>query len=62
MFGWLANFEPVDTETMRPLPQPAVGEGLTSRCAGSSIMAGRPPVELRERGAEESRERRKLAQ
>ena len=48
MFGWVADFEPVDAETMRPWPGPAVEECLTSRSAGPSIVAGRPPVEFRE--------------
>jgi hypothetical protein len=57
MLGWLANFEAVDTETIRPSPRPAVDECLTSHSAGSSIMAGPPPVEFRERGGRELRER-----
>jgi hypothetical protein len=57
MFGSLANFEVVDAETMRPSPRPAVDECLTSHSAGSSIIAGPPPVEFRERGGRELRER-----
>ena len=57
MFGWLANFEPGDTETMRPSPRARTDECLTSRSGGPSIMAGRPRMEFRERGGGESRER-----
>jgi hypothetical protein len=56
-----SNFKLVDIEIMRPSPRPAVDECLTSRFAGSSIMAGRPLVEFRERGGGELRERRQLA-
>jgi hypothetical protein len=34
------NFEPGNTETMRPSPQAYSDECLTSRSAGPSIMAG----------------------
>ncbi len=49
IFGCL-ELEPGNTETMRPSLQACSDERLTSRSGGLSIVAGRPPVEIRERG------------
>ena len=49
--NWASNSTPVEIETGPPsASRPAVDESLTTRCAGFSIMAGRPPVEFHERG------------